>query len=67
LARIERELERMDPTTREAFLLLRLESLNYPDIAQRLGIEVGEVQDHISHAIARLAEAVALPARSGTK
>ena len=57
LARMEHALRGMDAVTREVFLLHRLESLGYPEIAERLGISVAEVQEHIAHAMSRLVRA----------
>jgi len=57
LARMERALRRLDPVTREVFLLHRLESLGYPKIAARLGISVAEVKACIARAMLRLMEA----------
>lgn len=58
LARMEQALRRLDRTTREAFLLHRLHSLAYPEIAELLGISVGQVETCISRAMRRLADAV---------
>ena len=54
VARVERKLGRMDPFTRKVFLLHRLDSLGYPEIAERLGIEVAEVERQISRAMFQL-------------
>ncbi|MFS2108404.1 RNA polymerase sigma factor [Sphingomonas sp. Sphisp140] len=54
LARMEGELRRMDPATREVFLLHRLDDLAYPVIAEKLGIGVGEVEQRMAEAILRL-------------
>jgi DNA-directed RNA polymerase specialized sigma24 family protein len=55
LARIEREIGRMDRVTRTVFLMHRLDGLGYPEIAESLGIGVDEVESHIASAMLRLA------------
>lgn len=57
LVRMERELRRMDITTREVFLSHRLDSLGYPEIAERLAITVSEVEQRVAQAISRLTQA----------
>jgi DNA-directed RNA polymerase specialized sigma24 family protein len=59
LARLERKLARMDSVTREVFLLHRLDSLGYPEIAERLKIDVAEVQQRIAEAMSQLVQAIA--------
>jgi len=44
----------MDIVSREVFLAHRLESLSYPDIAKRIGLNVAEVERHIADAIVPL-------------
>lgn len=58
LARMERALRRLDPVSREVFLMHRLESLGYPEIAERLGLSVEEVETCIARAMLRLAKAL---------
>jgi len=58
LARMERALRRLDTVAREVFLIHRLESLGYPEIAERLGISVEEVETCIARAMLRLATAL---------
>ncbi len=57
LVRLERRMRRMDAMTRAVFLMHRLDSLGYAEIAQRLGIEVGEVERRIAEAMVVLVEA----------
>lgn len=57
LARMEHALQGMDAVTREVFLLHRLDSLGYPEIAERLSISVAEVQEHIAQAMSGLVRA----------
>jgi RNA polymerase sigma-70 factor (ECF subfamily) len=55
---MELALRRLDRTTREVFLLHRLDSLPYPEIAGLLGITVEEVEACVARAMRRLADAV---------
>ena len=57
LVRLVRRVQRMDATTRAVFLMHRLDSLGYAEIAQRLGIAVAEVERRIAEAMAALVEA----------
>lgn len=52
--RIEQVIASLDPMTREAFLMLRLENLSYARIAHELGISVTEVEQHIARAISEI-------------
>lgn len=49
--RIESIIASLDPMTREAFLMLRLEGRSYPYIAHELGIGVKDVERHVARAI----------------
>ena len=55
LARIEREVRRMDRVTRAVFLMHRIDGFGYPEIGERLGLSVDEVERHIASAMLRLA------------
>ncbi|HEV7290100.1 sigma factor-like helix-turn-helix DNA-binding protein [Sphingomonas sp.] len=57
LDRLERRVRRMDAMTRAVFLMHRLDSLGYAEIAQRLGIAVGEVERRIAEAMVVLIQA----------
>ncbi|WP_439570912.1 sigma factor-like helix-turn-helix DNA-binding protein [Sphingomonas sp.] len=57
LVRLERRVRRMDAMTRAVFLMHRLDSLGYVEIAQRLGIAVGEVERRMAEAMVALVEA----------
>jgi len=57
LARLERTVRRMDAVTREVFLMHRLDSLGYPEIAERLDIDVADVERHIASAMFQLVQA----------
>jgi len=57
LVRLERRVRRMDAMTRAVFLMHRLDSLGYAEIAQRLGIAVTEVERRIAEAMVVLVEA----------
>lgn len=59
LVRLERRVRRMDATTRAVFLMHRLDSLGYAEIAERLGIAVAEVERRMAEAMTVLVEAVA--------
>ncbi len=59
LVRLERRVRRMDATTRAVFLMHRLDSLGYVEIAQRLQIGVTEVERRIAAAMVVLVEAAA--------
>lgn len=59
LVRLERRVQRMDATTRAVFLMHRLDSLGYAEIAQRLGIAVTEVERRMAEAMVVLVEAAA--------
>ncbi len=52
--RIEQVIASLDPMTREAFLMLRLENLSYARIAHELGISVAEVEQQIARAISEI-------------
>lgn len=58
LARLEAAVSAMEETTREVFLMHRLESLGYPDIGERLGLSVAEVERHIAAAMLHLVRAM---------
>ncbi len=47
-------IENMPARRREAFLLHRLEELNYAQIAERMGVSCKAVEKHISAALAQL-------------
>lgn len=59
LVRLERRVRHMDATTRAVFLMHRLDSLGYAEIAQRLGIAVAEVERRMAEAMVVLVEAAA--------
>lgn len=59
LVRLERRVRRMDAMTRAVLLMHRLDSLGYVEIAQRLGIAVGEVERRMAEAMVVLVEAAA--------
>ena len=59
LVRLERGVQRMDAITRAVFLMHRLDSLGYAEIAKRLGIAVAEVERRMAEAMVVLVEAAA--------
>ena len=54
--RLTRALAKLDPQTREVFLLHRSEGLSYGEIAERLGISAEAVERHIADALFDLAK-----------
>ena len=57
LARLEGRVRDMDDVTRAVFLLHRLDSLGYPEIAERLQIDVAEVERRMAGAMVQLVQA----------
>jgi RNA polymerase sigma-70 factor (ECF subfamily) len=55
LEALQRRLDRMDRLTRAVFLLHRVDGLDYPAIAWRLGISVEGVERRIARAMLELA------------
>lgn len=56
LARVVNILERLNPRTRDIFLLFRLEGVKQRDIAQLFGISVSAVEKHIAKALGHIAD-----------
>ena len=54
LRRLETAVATMAPRTREVFLLYRVADLAYPEIAERLGIDVVTVERELAWAILHL-------------
>lgn len=54
--RLRRALAKLEPRTREVFLLHRLDGLTYGEIAERLGISAEAVERHIADALYDLAK-----------
>jgi RNA polymerase sigma-70 factor (ECF subfamily) len=52
LARVQQAIAGLPPVCRRVFLLSRVESLTYPQIAERLGIAVSTVEKHVLRALA---------------
>lgn len=50
LLRMKAGLERLNPRTREAFLMHRLDGMSYVQIAEHLGVSVSMVEKHIARA-----------------
>jgi RNA polymerase sigma-70 factor, ECF subfamily len=50
----------LSPRTRQVFILYRLKSLTYADIAARLGITVKTVDNHVARAVRALRERLAI-------
>jgi len=58
LARLEAAVAAMGNPMREVFLMHRLESLGYPEIGERLGLSVAEVERNIARAMLHLVRAM---------
>lgn len=56
LVALDRMLDRLKPTVRQAFLLARLEGLTCPEVACRMGISLSTVERHIACALRRCYE-----------
>ncbi|WHU04379.1 sigma factor-like helix-turn-helix DNA-binding protein [Sphingomonas sp. NIBR02145] len=54
LARLEAAVATMEDTTREIFLMLRVDGLAYPEIGARLGLSVAEVERGFVEAMVHL-------------
>lgn len=54
LAVLEQAVASMEEPMREIFLMHRLESTGYPEIARRLGLTVAEVQQGLADAMVHL-------------
>ncbi|MEN7341747.1 MAG: RNA polymerase sigma factor [Pseudomonadota bacterium] len=54
IEQIGRAVEGLNPTTRRAFLLSRIEALSYREIAGELGVSVSMVEKHIIRALAEI-------------
>jgi RNA polymerase sigma factor (sigma-70 family) len=54
LNRLEQAMLKLKPRTREIFMAHRLDGLSYAEIAERTGLGVRGVENHISKAIAQL-------------
>ena len=51
LERLDRALHQLKPRVRQAFLLAQLDGLTYAQIAERLGISVRTVNNHMAKAV----------------
>jgi RNA polymerase sigma factor (sigma-70 family) len=56
LQRLQMALDQLPPRCREAFMLGRIEGLNGRQIAQRMGIGVAAVSEHLANAFCALAD-----------
>ena len=54
LRRLQMALDRLPPRTREAIVLRKVEGLSWSEIAQRMSITEGTVNQHLKHAIRSL-------------
>lgn len=58
LARLEVGLRWMPKLRREIFLAIRLDDMSYPEIAERTGITVGEVERQFAKGLLQLHDAL---------
>ena len=65
LHRTMRILESLEPRSREALLLHRMDGLTYTQIAKQLGVSISAVEKHIAWAMAVLMDAAAQENRKG--
>lgn len=63
LARLERAVRRMPRLQRDIFLAIRLDDLSYPEIAERTGLSVREVERHFANSLVSIARALDRPRR----
>lgn len=63
LARLERAVRRLPRLQREVFLAIRLEDLSYPEIAERTGLSVRQVERHFADSLVAIANALDSPKR----
>lgn len=58
LMHVTRLLDSIEPRSREAFLLHRVDGLTYTQIARQLGVSVSSIEKHIAWAMAVLMDSV---------
>lgn len=63
LARLERAVRRLPRLRRDVFLAIRLEDMGYPEIAERTGLSIGEVERHFADSLVSIANALDRPTR----
>jgi len=63
LARLERAVRRLPKLQREVFLAIRLEDMGYPEIAERTGLSVRQVERHFADSLVSIANALDRPTR----
>jgi len=51
LARLEHAVRRLPRRQREVFIAVRLDNLSYPEIAERTGLSVREVERHFADSL----------------
>ncbi|MGH6613405.1 sigma factor-like helix-turn-helix DNA-binding protein [Sphingomonas sp.] len=57
IARLERALRRMPKLQREIFLAIRFDNLAYPEIAERTGLSVRQVERHFAKSLMHIVDA----------
>lgn len=65
LERLSREIERLEPRRRQVYVLIELEGLSSPEVAQALGCKLNTVYSRLRRARADLDEALGLDAAAG--
>jgi RNA polymerase sigma-70 factor (ECF subfamily) len=63
LARLDHAMRRVPRRQREIFLAVRLDNLSYPEIAERTGLSVMEVERHFADSLLSIYYALNRPAR----
>lgn len=63
LARLERAVRRLPRLQREIFLASRLDDMGYPEIAERTGLSVREVERYLAKSLLSVADALDRPTR----
>ncbi|MGH6616682.1 sigma factor-like helix-turn-helix DNA-binding protein [Sphingomonas sp.] len=63
IARLERALRRMPRLQREIFLAIRFDDTAYPEIAERTGLSVRQVERHFAKSLMHIVDALDRPTR----
>ena len=63
LAKLDHAMRRMPRRQREIFLAVRLDNLSYPEIAERTGLSVREVERHFANSLLSIHYALNRPER----
>ena len=63
LTQLERAVRRMPKVQREIFLAIRVGDLSYPEIAERTGLSVRQVERHFAESLLHMVDALDRPPR----